>query len=51
MSDKYDKLEKLNKLRDQGVVTEEEFQQMLNDIGDFDNEFGSINFLVFLNFS
>jgi hypothetical protein len=27
MSDKYDKLEKLKKLRDKGIVTEEEFLQ------------------------
>ena len=32
MSDKYDKLEKLNKLRDQGIVTEEEFQLEKNNI-------------------
>tara|TARA_B100001094_G_scaffold330069_1_gene394371 strand:- start:467 stop:907 length:441 start_codon:yes stop_codon:yes gene_type:complete len=32
MSDKYDKLEKLNKLRDQGIVTEEEFQLEKNNL-------------------
>mgnify|MGYP003332358715 CR=1 FL=1 len=32
MSDKYDKLAKLNKLRDKGIVTEEEFQLEKNNI-------------------
>jgi len=37
MSDKYDKLEKLNKLRDQGIVTEDEFLQEKNmEIPDVD---------------